>query len=119
MSNKPADIELAREDEAGNFLLQQKVRGIAADQILLVHADGRQIESGLHAAASMGEEEDLPAATNEPLRFPGHVVRRHGDDGSIEASGMGESEGQLGERSGPRTCTDAFHYIPLNLVLGL
>jgi len=45
VGDEPADVEPAGEDEPCDFGLQGEVGGVAADEVLLVHADGRQIEA--------------------------------------------------------------------------
>ena len=35
-----AHVELAREDQAGDFALQGEIGGVAAEEVLLIDADG-------------------------------------------------------------------------------
>ena len=45
MGDQWAHVELAREDEARDFALEGEIGGIAAEQILFVHANGGQIKA--------------------------------------------------------------------------
>src|SRR5258705_181148 len=84
MGDKAANVEFAGENQAGDFGLQQEIGGVAADEIFFVDADGGEVEGGFNATTSMGEEEDLAAATDEGLRFADNVVGGYGDDGGVE-----------------------------------
>lgn len=41
MGDQAADVELAGEDEAGDFLLQGEIGGVAAEEVLFINADAR------------------------------------------------------------------------------
>src|ERR1051325_6577416 len=85
MGNKAADIELAAEDQAGNFLLQKKIGGIAADEVFFIHADFGEGHWHFVAPGGVGEEEHLPAATDETLGFADHGVGGDGNHCGVEA----------------------------------
>ena len=88
--DQAAEIELSREDQARHLGLQEKIGGIAPDQVLLVHTDGCQIKGRLIAAPRMGEQQHLPAAPHQSLRLPHHRIGRHRDDGGVQPAVAGE-----------------------------
>lgn len=91
VGDEAADIQLAGENQARDFVLQQEIGGVAADYIFFVDANRREIESGFDASAGMGEEEDLAAAAHEGLRFADNIVGGDGDDRRIEGGRGGRA----------------------------
>ena len=64
VGDKPARVELPREDQAGHFPLQLEIRGIAPNQVLLIHTNRREIDGRLLATPRVGEKQQLAAATD-------------------------------------------------------
>ena len=99
MADNVADIQLTGEDEARDFLLKGEIRGITADKVLFINANGRQIDTGGHATPRVGKEEGLSTAAKELLGLKNGGVRRDGDDGGIESAAisyMGDVGGEMG-----------------------
>ena len=86
-----ADIELAGEYEFGDVLLQGVVGGIAAEHVLLVHADAGEVGGCLGPASCVGKEHDLARAADELASLLDGGVRWDGDDGGVESAIVGEA----------------------------
>jgi len=86
-----ADIELAGKYEFGDVLLQGVVGGIAAEHVLLVHADAGEVGGRLDAASRVGKEHDPARATDELAGLLDGGIRRDGDDGGVESAIVGEA----------------------------
>jgi hypothetical protein len=88
MGNEATDIQLARENEPGHFVLQREIGRVAAEQILFVHANRRRINFHDRPAFGVGEEHELSAAAQPGLRLPHHFVGGHGNDRGVESAAV-------------------------------
>jgi len=104
MGDEGADVEFAAEDEAGDFVLEGDVGGVAAEEVFFVHADGGEIHGGGFAATGMGEEEDFAGAAHEGNGLMESGLGWNGKDGGIEARGgffeLGGEGGGVGFEGG-------------------
>ena len=104
MGDEGAYVQFARKDESGDFFLQGKIGGVAADEVFFVHADGGEVNAGADAAPGMGKQHDLAAAANELQGAGEGIVRWNGQDGGVDGNPgrrATECPPYLARRTGP------------------
>ncbi len=98
MGDQSAHVQLAGEDEAGDFFLQCEIGGVAAEEVFFVDADGGEVRGeeawGLaiadcrlpigRRAFRVGEEEDLAGTAHQFEGLLQGSVGGDGEDGGVE-----------------------------------
>src|SRR5437867_8848814 len=79
MRHKSPDIQLPRKNQPGDLVLEGEICRIAANEVLFIDANRRQVEGRLVLAPRMRKKQYLPAAAHKFLRLPHDGVGRNGD----------------------------------------
>ena len=90
VGDKRPDIELALEDQSGDFALEGEVRRITSREGLLVDADDTKVDGCGLATHGVGKEERGTAAADGGLCLLDDRIRRHGNDGGVDTAFRGE-----------------------------
>src|SRR3974390_2046258 len=89
MRDEFADIQFPREDEARDLFLEEEIRRVAANEILFVDTNHRQVQRRLFPSTGMRKEQNLTAATQEALGLLDGRIRRYRDHNRVQAASSG------------------------------
>jgi hypothetical protein len=97
MRDQWTNVEATGKNQSGDFLLQQKIGRVAADEVFFIHADFGEVEGHIVTSFGVGKQQDLTAGADHVLTLTHYGIGGNGYHGSIHASAASQSLDRLGE----------------------